>query len=165
MGVKTNGSGALSDTEIAHLCSVIGVAPRQLATAREAVTGEFDLGPRGAWMLGMIEVGIDSPSSLADALRIGRSLATTELNRLSDAGLIEARRGAGDGRRSHLTLTARGREANDRLRRALADFIDDRLGHYSRDEVMLCARILRDLAGGASQFTESPEAGRGGECV
>ena len=92
MSETTNGPGVLSDGEIAFLCSVIGVAPRQLAEAREAVTEEFDLGPRGAWILGMIEVGIDSPSGLADALRIGRSLATTELNRLSDAGLIEARR-------------------------------------------------------------------------
>ncbi|MDP3677387.1 MAG: MarR family winged helix-turn-helix transcriptional regulator [Novosphingobium sp.] len=147
----------LSDKEIAYFCSVIGVAPRQLAGASEAVTSEFDLGPRGPWMLGMIEVGIDSPSGLADALRIGRSLATTELNRLSDAGLIEARRVADDGRRSRLALTARGREANDRLRHALAAFIGQRVGHYSHDELMLCARILRDLAGGAPQFTELPE--------
>lgn len=161
MGVKRNGSGVLSDEEIAHLCSVIGVAPRQLAAARETVTEGFDLGPRGAWMLGMIEVGIDSPSGLADALRIGRSLATSELNRLSDAGLIEAERGVGDGRRSQLRLTARGRKANDSLRRALADFIGDRLGHYSRDELMLCARILRDLAGGAPQFTDFAEPRQG----
>jgi DNA-binding MarR family transcriptional regulator len=148
----------LTDEEIAHLCSVIGVAPRQLMIARETVTSEFDLGPRGAWMLGMIEVGIDSPSKLADALRIGRSLATTEINRLCDAGLIEATRGAGDGRRSQLTLTARGRKVNDRLRRALAEFIGQRLGHYSRGELMLCARILRDLSGDAPQFTDLPVA-------
>ena len=157
MSEATNGSGVLTDEEIAYLCSVIGVAPRQLAVARDGVTAEFDLGPRGAWMLGMIEVGIDSPSGLADAFRIGRSLATTELNRLTEAGLIEARRGKGDGRRSQLTLTPRGRAANDRLRHALAAFIGQRLGHYSRDELMLCARILRDLAGGAPQFTEMPE--------
>lgn len=157
MSETTKGPGVLSDEEIAHLCSVIGVAPRQMAVAREAVTEEFDLGPRGAWILGMIEVGIDSPSGLADALRIGRSLATTELNRLSDAGLIEAERGEGDGRRLKLRLTPRGCAANDRLRHALAAFIGQRLGHYSRDELMLCARILRDLAGGAPQFTEMPE--------
>jgi DNA-binding MarR family transcriptional regulator len=156
MSKTTGASTALTDEEIAHFCSVLGVAPRQLATARDAVTSEFDLGPRGAWMLGMIEVGIDSPSKLADALRIGRSLATTEINRLSDAGLIEARRGAGDGRRSELTLTPRGRKANDRLRRALAALIGERLGHYSRDELMLCARILLDLSGSARQFTDLP---------
>jgi DNA-binding MarR family transcriptional regulator len=156
--------GVLDDDEIAHLLSVIGVAPRQLATARETVTAEFDLGPRGAWILGMIEVGIDSPSRLADALRIGRSLATTELNRLSDAGLIEAQRGQGDGRRSHLRLTPHGHEANERLRRAIAAFVHERLGHYSREELLMCARILRDFSGSAPQFRDLPAAVTGSEC-
>src|SRR5205814_525045 len=104
----------------------------------------------------MIEVGIDSPSKLADAFRIGRSLATTELNRLAESGLIESRRGEGDGRRSKLYLTERGREANDRLRHAIARFVTERLGHYSRDDLMLCARILRDFSGSAPQFTDLP---------
>lgn len=152
----------LDDAEIAHFLSVMGVAPRQLAETRETITSEFGLGPRGAWMLGMIEVGIDSPSRLADALRIGRSLATTELNRLSDAGLIETQRGEGDGRRSLLGLTGRGREASNRLRRALAAFVEDRLGHYSREELLLCARILRDFSGSAPQFSELPATPSGG---
>lgn len=150
--------GPLSDEEVAHLCSVMGVAPRQLAKAREAITEQFDLGPRGAWIMGMIGVGIDSPSGLADALRIGRSLATTELNRLSDAGLIEAQRGQGDGRRSQLHLTAAGREANDRLGHALTRFVNDRLTGYTRDELLLCARILRDFAGDTPQFHDLPGA-------
>jgi DNA-binding MarR family transcriptional regulator len=146
--------GPLSDDEVAHLCSVMGVAPRQLAKAREAITEQFDLGPRGAWILGMIGVGVDSPSQLADALRIGRSLATTELNRLSDAGLIEAQRGQGDGRRSQLRLTASGREANEWLGRALTRFVNDRLAAYTREELLLCARILRDFAGDLPQFAD-----------
>lgn len=149
-------TGPLSDEEVAHLCSVMGVAPRQLAKVREEITEQFDLGPRGAWILGMIGVGIDSPSRLADALRIGRSLATTELNRLSDAGLIEAQRGHGDGRRSQLRLTASGLEANERLGRALTTFVNTRLAGYTREELMLCARILRDFAGDHPQFADLP---------
>lgn len=156
----------LSDEEVAHFCSVMGVAPRQLAKARGAITEQFDLGPRGAWILGMIGVGVDSPSHLADGLRIGRSLATTELNRLSDAGLIEAQRGHGngDGRRSQLRLTASGCEANDRLGRALTTFVNERLAAYSRDELLLCARILRDFSGGAPQFSELPATAPGSDC-
>ena len=157
-------TGPLSDEEVAHLCSVMGVAPRQLAKAREAITEQFDLGPRGAWILGMIGVGIDSPSRLADALRIGRSLATTELNRLSDAGLIEAQRGAGDGRRSQLLLTASGREANERLGLALTAFVNTRLGGYTREELLLCARILRDFAGDLPQFADLPAKPADDDC-
>ena len=154
----------LSDEEVAHLCSVMGVAPRQLAKAREAITEQFDLGPRGAWILGMIGVGIDSPSGLADALRIGRSLATTELNRLSDAGLIEALRGRSDGRRSQLILTAAGHEANERLGRALTRFVNTRLAAYTRDELLLCARILRDFAGDLPQFADLPGSSSSTDC-
>ena len=157
--------GPLSDEEVAHLCSVMGVAPRQLAKAREAITDQFDLGPRGAWILGMIGIGIDSPSRLADALRIGRSLATTELNRLSDAGLIEAQRGQGDGRRSQLRLTASGLEANERLGRALTTFVNTQLAGYTRDELLLCARILRDFAGDLSQFADLPKSPASADCV
>ena len=154
----------LSDEEVAHLCSVMGVAPRQLAKAREAITEQFDLGPRGAWILGMIGVGIDSPSGLADALRIGRSLATTELNRLSDAGLIEALRGRSDGRRSQLILTAAGHEAHERLGRALTTFVNTRLAAYTRDELLLCARILRDFAGDLPQFADLPGSSSSTDC-
>ena len=154
----------LSDKEVAHLCSVMGVAPRQLARAREAITEQFNLGPRGAWILGMIGVGIDSPSRLADALRIGRSLATAELNRLSDAGLIEAQRGRGDGRRSQLILTAAGHEANERLGRALTTFVNTRLAAYTRDELLLCARILRDFAGDLPQFADLPGSSSSTDC-
>ena len=154
----------LDDAEIAHFLSVMGVAPRQLAETRETITSEFGLGPRGAWMLGMIEVGIDSPSRLADALRIGRSLATTELNRLSDAGLIEAKRGQGDGRRSQLRLTASGLEANERLGHALTTFVNTQLAGYTRDELLLCARILRDFAGDLSQFADLPKSPASADC-
>ena len=162
--VSQAGTGPLSDHEVAHLCSVMGVAPRQLAKAREAITEQFDLGPRGAWILGMIGVGIDSPSGLADALRIGRSLATTELNRLSDAGLIEALRGQGDGRRSQLVLTDAGQEANERLGHALTTFVNTRLAGYTRDELLLCARILRDFAGDMPQFADLPGLPRTANC-
>jgi DNA-binding MarR family transcriptional regulator len=147
----------LSDTELAFLFSVMGVAPRQLQEARKTVTDRYRLGPRGAWMLGMIKVGIDSPSALAERSRVGRSLVTTELNRLLDAGLITSRKESSDARRLKLSLTPEGEAASDQLAADMAVFASERLKAYTREEVLLCARILRDFSGGAPQFTDMPD--------
>jgi DNA-binding MarR family transcriptional regulator len=149
-------AAALSHDEISAFCNAVGLAPRCLAQAREEVTAMYALGPRGAWILGLIERGVTSPTALARVLGIGRSLLTAETARLVDAGLVLASQSAQDGRRVDFSLTRQGSEANDRLRKAIAGFVNERLAGYSRDQVLACIALLQDFTG----MTEMGESGK-----
>lgn len=138
---------ALSSEDVSAFCNVVGLAPRQLMAARDAVTARYDLGPRGAWMIGLIERGVSSPSALTEVLCIGRSLATAEINRLTDAGLVAASQSAVDGRRVDLALTEEGHRVADELRDAIGEFVTRRLAGYSRQEVLAAIVLLQDFAG------------------
>lgn len=100
----------LSDEDVSRFCSVVGLGPRKLGEARAKITEKYKLGPRGAWIMGMIGEGVDLPSRMSDLLCIRRSLFTAELDRLVDAGLVKATRDQRDGRRLRLSLTARWRK-------------------------------------------------------
>lgn len=139
----------LSAYEIALFCNVLGVAPLQLAKAREAITARYDLGPRGAWIVGLLEVGVNSPSGLTEVLCIGRSLVTAEINRLLQAGLVTGNQNARDGRRTVLALTEEGRRVSRELRQTVNDFVTSRLAGYSREEIVACTALLQDFVGGA----------------
>lgn len=139
----------LSAYEIALFCNVLGVAPLQLAKAREAITARFDLGPRGAWIVGLLEVGVNSPSGLTEVLCIGRSLVTAEINRLLQAGLISGNQDASDGRRTVLALTDEGKQVSRELRQTVNDFVTSRLAGYSREQILAATTLLQDFAGGA----------------
>lgn len=140
----------LSAYEIAAFCNVLGVAPRQLTLAREAITERYDLGPRGAWIVGLLEIGVNSPSALTDALQIGRSLVTSEINRLVNAGLVTASPSDSDGRRSILRLTAEGKRVSNELRARVGNFVLERLAGYSREQVLAAMALLRDFVSGES---------------
>lgn len=144
---------ALDEEDISDFCNVLGLAPRQLVAAREDVTARHDLGPRGAWILGLIERGVSSPSALTAVMRIGRSLTTAEINRLTEAGLVEGRQSASDGRRVDLVLTRAGQRAADELRAALTDHIIARLAGFSREQVRDCIALLQAFTG-ASRIEE-----------
>ena len=137
----------LSSEEISAFCNAIGLAPRGLVNARDRVTARYALGPRGAWILGLIERGVNSPSALTDILCIGRSLTTAEINRLTDAGLVEGRQSDKDRRRVDLVLTEEGWKACAELRVAVEDFVTSRLTGWSREEVLSCIELLQDFVG------------------
>lgn len=145
-------AATLSDDEVAYFCSAIGIAPLVLKSAREAVTRQYDLGPRGPWILGLIKVGVNSPSRLSAGLMIGRSLLTSELNRLVKAGLVVSQKDDDDGRRLTLSLTPEGEVIIIQLRQDLTRFVNERLAHYDHAEIMLCARILREFGGTEDQY-------------
>jgi len=147
-------SAALSIDDVAYFCSAVGVAPRVIAEARKAVTKRYDLGPRGAWLLGMIDVGVNSPSRLSELMCIGRSLMTAELTRMTKAGLIESRKDAEDGRRLTLSLTRKGKAACDELQMDVTNFVNKRLASFSHDEIMLCVRLLHAFSGSEEQYFE-----------
>ena len=54
--------------------------------------------------------------------------------------------------------------ANERLGRALTTFVNTRLAAYTRDELLLCARILRDFADDLPQFADLPGSSSSTDC-
>lgn len=140
----------LTAQEIAVFCNLLGLAPRHLAKGIEAITSRYDLGPRGAWMIGLIEIGVSSPTALTDAFCIGRSLVTAEINRLLHAGLVTTSQSPEDGRRTILALTPQGRKVSARLRATVNAFVSQRLAGHSREEVLAAIALLRSFVAGAS---------------
>lgn len=135
----------LSWADIGFLIEGFAFAARPLQKATEDVTQEYALGPRGAWMVMLIARGGLFPLDLTRLFEVGRSLITVELNRLSEAGLITYTRHGSDGRRTELALTPLGEKVNRRLKSALGKLVKQQLRGYSREEIVLCASLLRDF--------------------
>jgi DNA-binding MarR family transcriptional regulator len=131
--------------ELGVVCEGIAYASRLLRAATWPVTRQYSLGPRGAFILNLVSLGARYPLDLANAMKCGRSLITAELTRLTDAGLIVAKPGEKDRRRSELALTAAGEEACQRVRREMERLLKHTLAAYSPDEVRLFSRMLRDV--------------------
>jgi DNA-binding MarR family transcriptional regulator len=138
-------SGPLAWGDIAFLVHGMAFASGPLHFATDGVTERFDLGPRGTWVLNLVSIGLNHPHELAEMLRIGRSLVSAELARLTEAGLIVSRQGTHDRRRSELALTAAGEEALKEVRAELARLVTESLVHYSPEQLRLCGRILADM--------------------
>lgn len=130
--------------EIGFLCEGMSFASRPMHEATRNITEEFSLGPRGAWILVLIANGHIYPLDITNVFKIGRSLISAELARLTEAGLITSVKSPHDRRRTALALTPIGEDARRRAKEQLAALVLDRLKDYSRDELLLCARMLRD---------------------
>lgn len=135
---------ALGWSDIALVIEGLAFSARPLKAATREVTARYALGPRGTFILSLIANGLRYPADISQTLMVGRSLVTAELGRLTDAGLISARPGARDRRRSELALTPRGRAACDEVRAEMARLIRHNLGDYSRAQIELFACMLRD---------------------
>lgn len=138
---------ALGDGEVTRFCQAIGLAPRAMGRGAEEFVKRYDLGRRGVWIMGLISVGIDSPSGLSDALCIRRSLLSAELARLAKAGLVSSEKDSSDGRRLRIELTREGKAANSRLQKSLNKFVNENLAGFSKEDVLLCSRVLLAFAG------------------
>ena len=159
---KGGSSGTLKLTweEIGFLCEGMSLASRPMGLAVKDINDEYSLGPRGAWMTVLIATGQTYPLDLARLFRVGRSLITAELTRLARAGLIEFEQDARDGRRTELKLTAAGNTVQRRVKDELSKLMLRRLAGYTREELLLCARMLHDFRvppGEASPSTESAD--------
>ena len=146
---KGRGRPKLSTEELGRFCTAMAMAPRQLRHAAAVITERFDLGPRGAWIIGLIATGSAYPSDLTRIFGVGRSLITAELVRLEAASLITCTRSGDDARRVELALTPLGRTANDELGDELGALVGDRLAAYTREDILLCMRILHAFTGSA----------------
>lgn len=135
--------GAFDTDEVEFLAEGLALAQRALRAATDSVTERYDLGPRGCWILNVISNGIAYPLELASIFKVGRSLITAELTRLTEAGLIATRPNDQDRRKTELTLTPLGREASDEVRREFAAIVRRRLAAYDSAEVRLMGEMLR----------------------
>lgn len=146
----------LSWDEIGFVCEGLSLAPQPMNLAVKEITEEFSLGPRGAWITILIATtGPIYPLDLAKTFGVGRSLITAELTRLAEAGIIEFQQNAEDGRRTDLKLTPRGETVQRRVKDGMSQLILRRLAAYSREEILLCARMLYDFRVPAGNDAES----------
>ncbi len=145
---RQSGKGSLDAMgwdELGLVCEGLAYGQRLLRAATRPVTRQYSLGPRGAFILNLVSLGARYPLDLANAMKCGRSLITAELTRLTDAGLIVAKPGEQDRRRSELALTAKGEDACRRVRSEMERLLRRTLAGYSADEVRLFSRMLRDV--------------------
>lgn len=143
----SGGALELSHEEFGLLTEGLAFAQRPIRASAEQATRDYELGPRGPFILRLLAGGVAFPNELAAVLRVGRSLITAELAKLTEAGLITATQGTGDRRRSHLSLTPQGAELAQRIYSSIRQNIARNLAAYSPDELRLFARMLRDVRG------------------
>ena len=144
-GAQRPDSVPLDWDDIGFLSHGLVFGNRLLLQSTRAVTEQYSLGPRGGWMLNLISGGLVHPHELSDVLKIGRSLVSAELARLTEAGLIESRTGVTDRRRTELALTAIGNKALAQIRAELFRILTEALAGYSPAQVRMLAKMLQDL--------------------
>jgi DNA-binding MarR family transcriptional regulator len=148
----------LSWEEIGFLCEGLSFASRPFRATVKSVTAEYSLGPRGAWIIVLIASGqVVFPLDVTKVFRVGRSLITAELTRLTEAGLITYRKSGKDRRRVELALTPLGETAFRRVKAELTKMVAQRFSSYTREEVLLCARMLHDFTAGVRNAPPSEE--------
>ena len=130
--------------ELSLVISGLALAQRPISAAARQVTRRFGLAPRGAFILNLISGGVTYPLELASALKVGRSLITAELGKLTEAGLITATPDRDDKRRSELALTPAGAAACEEVRGSMQRILTRNLRHYSREQILLFGAMLRD---------------------
>lgn len=131
--------------DIGSLSHGLVFGPRPLLQATRGITERYSLGPRGGWMLNLIGAGLFHPHELSDVLKIGRSLVSAELTRLTEAGLVTSSTGKADKRRSELKLTASGEAALAEIRAELFRSLTSALKGYTPGQIRLLTKMLHDL--------------------
>lgn len=140
-------TGELDWIDISLICEGIAFAQRPLRDGNEKITKQYNLGPRGAFILNLLAGGLLYPLELATALCCGRSLITAELARLTEANLVISWPGKVDRRRTELTLTRLGEQALADIRAETSRIIRTNLAGYTPEEVRKFAVMLRAVRG------------------
>jgi DNA-binding MarR family transcriptional regulator len=142
---------ALSWAEIGRLAEALTVAREELLTPALEINQRFSLGPRGIWIIGLVATGrIRTQSDVARLYRIGRSMVTEQIGLLVRQGLVVSEQSKEDQRKKAISLTELGWSVNQQLGDAFTARLQERIGHYSADEVNLCIDLLYDIAGRTS---------------
>lgn len=141
-GADAAGDGRFDRAVLFDVLASLVFAQRPIDAAGKEVADSFDLGPRGPFILSLIDRGLCYPKDLATVLRIGPSLVTAEIARLTEAGLVATTAGT-DRRRTQLSLTPRGEAVNATARNRLVAIVEQNLSAYSAEDVSLFAGMLR----------------------
>lgn len=136
---------ALGWADLQFVVEGLAYGQRPMRAATREVVRKYGLRPRGPWILSLISNGARHPLELSKTLRVGRSLITAELERLVEAKLVETRPGQRDRRQVELSLTPEGETACEQVRTEMARIVARNLSVYSREEVRLFSRMLRDV--------------------
>jgi DNA-binding MarR family transcriptional regulator len=127
---------------IGALMEGLAYAQRPIHAAARAITKQLGLGPRGAFILNLLSQGCEYPHELASKLSTSRSLVTSDLNRLIDAGLVAAISSDSDKRMTRLHLTAAGAKICADIRGEMARIVQRNLARYSDAELSLFTDML-----------------------
>lgn len=123
------------------------LAQRELLAAAKGIRDEFDLGPRGTWILGLIATGrIKTQADIVKRYKLGRSMIAEEMALLTKAGLVACTPHESDRRQITVSLTEWGVRANTRMGEAMAARLAERLGKYTLGDFLFCTGLLEDLA-------------------
>jgi DNA-binding MarR family transcriptional regulator len=140
---KTGTHLKLSARETGLIAQGLTLANRLLRHTTSGVILDYNLGPRGAWIVRLIAGGkVIHPLDVTNFFEISRSVISDELARLLDSKLIVYRKSRRDGRRVELALTALGEKVSRRVRKEMSQLITRRFACYSRDEVLSFGRML-----------------------
>jgi DNA-binding MarR family transcriptional regulator len=146
----------LSWKEIGVLAQGLAFASRPLKGAIDGVTAKYQLGPRGGWILRLIESRqVTHPLDVTNFFHISRSVISEELALLTDRGLIVYRQSKKDGRRVELALTQGGKKVSLRVRQEITKLITERFSAYSRDDVLKMCRMLHEYLFGEPAGADS----------
>jgi DNA-binding MarR family transcriptional regulator len=133
----------LSSKETGLIAQGFTLANRLLRQTTSGVNLDYDLGPRGAWIVRLIAGGtVIHPLDVTNFFEISRSVISDELARLLQSRLIVYRKSRRDGRRVELALTPLGEKVSQRVRKEINQLITRRFAVYSRDEVLSFGRML-----------------------
>jgi DNA-binding MarR family transcriptional regulator len=107
----------------------------------------------------LVETGPQRITDLADAVQLSPSTVSRTVTQLIGAGLVERRADAVDGRASIVTLTDRGRQAYQELRRIRDDYLDTLLDRWSARDRADLAQLLSRLAAAIEADAGHPATG------
>lgn len=146
-GTESGFGGKLGqdDRNLDGIITGLVFAQRPIVAAAREILDQYNLGPRGSFILSLVANGVCYPRELASVLKIGRSLVTAELNRLIAAGLVIASPGQSDRRQSQLALTPVGEAASGAFRLAVFHLLQHNLRNYTSREIRLFAQMLKDV--------------------
>ncbi len=129
-----------------ELAASVHDAMRSLLRRLQPVLEDEGISMGQFWGLHAISsLGPTSVNSVAHKLLVSAPTACANLDTLVRAGFLERRRSEADRRRVELALTAKGREAESRVWRAIAVAMSEGTRGFSRREISAAARVFRAL--------------------
>ncbi len=128
------------------LAASVHDAMRSLLRRLQPVLEDEGISMGQFWGLHAISsLGPSSMNSVADKLLVAPPTVCANVDALERAGLLERRRSDADRRRVELALTAKGREAESRVWKAIGRAMEDGTRGFSKKEIAAAVRVFRAL--------------------